>query len=114
MNIELLNQVVLASSDSSEGDPRILGLLLFLSGFVYYGLIYLRYRNTDKRHLHESETEARMLNVQAFDQHIEHKKGVKHSKMKGANNHEVRARSDAALAGVVPKAVGGVIKQLRH
>ena len=74
-------------------DPRLFGLLLFLSGFVFYGFVYLRYRNTDKRHMHESETEATMLDVRGVDQHINTLKGLKNSKMEGANNHEVRARN---------------------
>ena len=90
MSLHLLGQAVLASSSSSEGDPRAFGLLFFLSGFLFYGFMYLRYRNSDKRHRHEAETEARMLDVRAWDQHVDTQKGVKHSKMKGANNREVR------------------------
>lgn len=81
---------IVASSSSSEGDPRAFGLLFFLSGFLFYGFMYLRYRNSDKRHRHEAETEARMLDVRAWDQQVDTQKGVSHSRMKGANNHEVR------------------------
>src|SRR5690606_14480659 len=90
VTLEMLGQVVLAAGDSGDGDPRMFGLILFASGFVFYGLVYLRYRNTDKRHHHESETEARILDVQAWDQFVELKKGVKNARMRGANNREVR------------------------
>jgi hypothetical protein len=112
VTLEMLGQVVLAAGDSGDGDPRMFGLILFASGFVFYGLVYLRYRNTDKRHHHESETEARILDVQAWDQFVELKKGVKNARMRGANNREVRGARKDALAGVVPDAVGGVIRRL--
>ena len=105
VTLEMLGQVVLAAGDSGDGDPRMFGLILFASGFVFYGLVYLRYRNTDKRHHHESETEARILDVQAWDQFVELKKGVKNARMRGANNREVRGARKDALAGVVPDAV---------
>jgi hypothetical protein len=112
VTLEMLGQVVLAAGDSGDGDPRMFGLILFASGFVFYGLVYLRYRNSDKRHHHESETEAKILDVRASDQFVELKKGVKHARMKGANNREVRGARKDALAGVVPDAVGGVIRRL--
>ncbi|GEN80531.1 hypothetical protein [Actinotalea fermentans] len=114
MNLELLGQTIVASSDSSSGDPRMFGLLLFASGFVFYGLMYLRYRNSDKHHHHERETEARIVDVRAWDQHVETKKGVKHSKMKGANNDEVRGSISQGGAGIagMPGIVGNTIRNL--
>ena len=85
-----VGEQVVASGDSSSSDPRALGLVFFLSGFLFYGFMYLRYRNSDKRHRHEAETEATMLDVKAWDQQVDVNKGVSHSRMKGANNHEVR------------------------
>ena len=108
MRLELLHQIVVASSHHSSGssDPRLFGLVLFASGFVFYGFIYLRYRNSDKRHHYESETEARMVDVRAADQQVDTHKGVKNSRMKDANNHEVRGRDgDNGLSGVVNSAL---------
>ncbi len=104
MRLELLHQVIVASGDSSSSssDPRLFGLVLFLSGFAFYGFVYLRYRNSDKHHNYESETEARMVDVRAADQQVDTKTGVKNSRMKGANNHELRGRNgDNGLSGVV-------------
>jgi hypothetical protein len=109
MRLEQLGQMIVASGDgSSSGDPRLFGVLLFFSGFVFYGYVYLRYRNTDKRHLHESETEAKMLDVRGADQHVDTLTGLKNSSMDGANNHEVRARNGGGhgVVGALNKAVG--------
>lgn len=111
MTLHLLSQTILASGDSSSGDPRLFGLLFFLSGFLFYGLMYARYRNSDKRHRHEAETEARMVDVRAWDQHVDTQKGVKHSKMKGANNHEVRGAVNQGGA-VMPGFVNDALRNL--
>lgn len=108
-----LGQVVVASSDSSSGDARAFGLLFFASGFVFYGFMYLRYRNSDKRHRHEAETEARMVDVKAWDQHVDTKKGVSHSRMKGANNTEVRGVVSQGGGPPIAGVVGNVIRDLR-
>ncbi|WP_434081172.1 hypothetical protein [Sanguibacter sp. Z1732] len=54
----------------SNGDGSSIGLLFFLSGFLFYGLMYLRYRNVDKRHMHARETEAEIDNVRAADDFV--------------------------------------------
>jgi hypothetical protein len=113
MRLEQLGEVIVASShSSSSSDPRLFGLLLFLSGFIFYGFFYLRYRNTDKRHMHESETEAKMLDVRGVDQHINTLKGLKNSKMEGANNHDVRGSSRGGAGHGVMDAVNSAIGEL--
>lgn len=84
---------ILADGDS-EGGAGTLGLIFLLSGPLFYGYVFLRYRNTDKRHHHERETEAAMLDVKAVDNHVQTLTGVSHSRMRGANNHEVRAKAN--------------------
>lgn len=80
---------VLAESSSSD-DGGSLAFLALLAGPLFYGLIYLRYRNTDKRHKHESETEASLHNLREDDRYHRALRGVSNSKMQDANNHEVR------------------------
>ncbi len=115
MSLAMLHQVVLASSHSSSDslDPRLFGLLLFLSGFLFYGAMYLRYRNADKRHHYESETEAKMLDVRAADQQLDVNTGVKNSRMKGANNHDVRGRAGGGgLGDALPGAVNDALRRI--
>ncbi|MCL3862499.1 hypothetical protein [Actinotalea sp. K2] len=80
---------LLASSGSSDGDGSGFAYLFLLSGFIFYGAMFVRYRNTDKRHRHESETKASMHDVRAADQFHRSLRGVSNARMKGANNRQV-------------------------
>ncbi len=106
--LSLSGGLIQAASDS-DGDPRNFALLLLLSGFVFYGYVFLRYRNADKRHRHEKETEADMHNVQLGDRFIRTRTGLRNSKMTDANNRSVRGSLNQPLGGVV----GSVQKFLR-
>src|SRR5690625_5669393 len=92
------NGFVFAASD--DGDAGNLALLFLLSGFVFYGYVFLRYRNADKRHRHEKETEADMHNVQVGDRFIRTRTGLRNSKMTDANNRSVRGYLNKPLGGV--------------
>ncbi|UZN04281.1 hypothetical protein [Cellulomonas sp. S1-8] len=82
---------VLASSGGGDGSGKAILLALLLAGPLFYGWVHLRYRNTDKRHHHESETRSQMLDVQAQDTHIGSRTGLTSARMKGANSRKVRA-----------------------
>src|SRR5690625_4840308 len=92
------NGFVFAASD--DGDAGNLALLLFLSGFVFYGYVFLRYRNADKRHRHEKETEAQLHNVLARDEFIRTRTGLSNSKMSDANHRSVRGSLNQPFGGV--------------
>ena len=82
---------ILASSSSDSGSGRLFfGALFLLSGFIYYAVIYARYRNAGKRHGYESETKADLHDVRASDEFYRSIKGVSNSTMEGANHTEVR------------------------
>jgi len=93
--LELIDQAlpaaqVLAASGSSDEDARGFGLLFLLAGPVFYGIIYMRYRNSDKRHRHEAETEAATHEMRVSDTFVQSRKGLSNSKMQGANHNDVR------------------------
>lgn len=99
--------VDLVVASSSDGDGTSLGLLFLLAGPAFYALVYFRYRNTNKRHHHESETRAQMLDVRADDRFHRSLRGVSHRRMKGANNTEVRgARNGGISFGSVRSFIG--------
>lgn len=80
---------LLAASDSDSSFGAI-GLIFLLSGFVFYGYVYFRYRNVSKRHHYETETEATKLNVQTVDEKVRSLTGLSNAKMQGANNTAVQ------------------------
>lgn len=81
---------VFAAESSSDDDGGSIGLLFLLSGFIFYGVFYLKYRNIDKRHKHESETASSLQNMQENDQFVESRTGLTDRRMAGANNTDVR------------------------
>ena len=81
---------VLAETSSDDGDGRAIGLLFLLAGPVFYSMMYLRYRNSDKRHHHESETEAKVQGMRAVDERTGSVKGVSNASLRGSNSTRVR------------------------
>ncbi len=67
--------------------------LFWLAGFVYFFIIYLRYRNTNARHHHETETKTNMTNVNQIDKLIKRETGLTNSRINGANNTNVSGQS---------------------
>ena len=76
-----------AFRDSDESGNAI--LLLLLSGPAFFLFNYMRYRNKDKRHRHESETPTRIENLRRYDNFIEHKKGCQSKTIQGENSMRV-------------------------
>lgn len=81
-----------------SGDGASLGLLFFLSGFIFYGAMYLRYRNINKRHMHARETEATLDNVQASDEFVGRRTRQSNSRIRGANEREIRGAQNRGFA----------------
>lgn len=110
-----LSATILASG-SSDGDGVSLGWLLLLAGFVFYGYVFFRYRNADKRHLHESETNASMHDIQVADQRAGRQRGLRNSRMRGANNRSVKGAQQAlGRTGItqdaISNAMGSIFKR---
>lgn len=64
-----------------------LWLLGPVGGIGFYMLIFLRYRNTDKRHAFERETATEMLDLRTYDQKTGEVKGVENSSIPGRNSN---------------------------
>lgn len=64
---------------------------IFLTvGFIFYGIIYARYRNKGARHRHEKETKAVMDNLRQKDTFVKKRTALKNARMSGANNTSVK------------------------
>lgn len=92
--------LLLAADDSDDGGLGFLGLLLLLAGPGFYLYVFLRYRNVDKRHRHETETKATKLNLRSTDEKIRSLTGLTNATMSGANNTAVTG------AGGLPTSMG--------
>ena len=66
-----------------DWDYRYLFLLL---GFIYFLIMYSRYRNSGARHTYESETKKNVRNLRKVDQFFESRRRLSYSRMDGANN----------------------------
>ena len=82
--------IVTAPFISSNSDEGNLGWLFLLLGFVFFGIMYARYRNRGARHYHEKETKATMSNLRAGDSFVGKRTGLTRARMDGANNTSVR------------------------
>ena len=85
---------------------EILGVMLFsfaddfdwnwiflAAGFVYYGIMFARYRNQGARHKYETETKTEVSNLKKKDEFVKHEKGLSNSHMRGANNKSISSGS---------------------
>ncbi len=88
--VELAVTSQLLQASGSDEDSTGFGIFFLASGFIFYALVYFRYRNTHKRHKHESETEATLHNLREADQKVNSLKGLSNSRMAGENGDEVR------------------------
>ncbi len=85
-----------------SGFVELLGLLLMLFvdmendwlflllGFIFFAIMYARYRNQGARHTYEKDTKNQMSNLKSVDNFIKTRKGLSNSTMNGANNKVVR------------------------
>lgn len=81
--IELLGFILIMISDFDYK------WIFLLSGFIYFFVMYLRYRNSNARHHHETETRKKMFNIRKEDRLIKRQTGLSNSRMIGANNTRV-------------------------
>lgn len=109
--VELLGiflTVMLASGDSDSGFPFI----FLLSGFIYFAIIYARYRNKGARHTYEFETKKQMSDVRGVDQFIESRKGLRNSMINGCNNRSVHgAATNNSLFAAIGQEINNNIKK---
>lgn len=63
--------------------------IFLLLGFIYFFIMHLRYRNSNARHHHETETNHKMYNIRKVDNFIRNQKGLSNSMIEGANNKRI-------------------------
>ena len=76
--------------DTDDDNPWWIGLGGLTPGFIFYWIKLAKYRNMNKRHLHEAETKSTVNNMKKSDNLREHRKGLSNSRISGQNDSEVK------------------------
>ena len=63
--------------------------LFLLAGFIYFFVLFSKYRNQGARHKHESETKRKIGNVRAGDRLVKRRTQLTNARIQGANNTTV-------------------------
>ena len=87
--VEILGGLVAKLITDAKPDLKYAWALL-ATGFIYFFIMYSRYRNSGARHAHEVETKKNLTNLRKLDNLIKRRKGLRNSHMDGANNRSVR------------------------
>lgn len=64
-----------------------------LAGFIYFFIIYGKYRNKNARHKYETETKTQMDNLRKIDRLIRRRTGLVNPKIEGANNTSISGQT---------------------
>ena len=60
--------------------------------------MYARYRNNDKRHNYEKDTKKQVTDVKTIDNFIEHRKRLRNSMIRGANNKKLYGTKNSSFS----------------
>ncbi len=63
--------------------------IFLLAGFIYFFIMFARYRNNNARHMHEIETKKKVENLRKVDKFVRRREGLTNARMSGANNTNV-------------------------
>ena len=103
---------VITSSGDSD-DSNLAFLLLLLSGFVYYGIMYAKYRNQNARHTYEKETKTNLVVNSRVDELIEHRKKLKSPSIEGRNDNRLEGE-DLKVKKKIGDDIGESINNMFH
>ena len=72
-----------------------------LSGVIFYGIMYARYRNKSARHVYEKETKKNVSNMARVDQLVEHKKRLQNYQIEGKNNEKLEGEIEVVTSKIM-------------
>lgn len=67
--------------------------IFLLAGFIYFFIMFARYRNQGARHKHELETKRKIDNLRKVDRFVKQRKGLTTPRISGENNKSVSNQS---------------------
>lgn len=92
----MIEDYLFLAASSGDDDSPMFWLLGPISAVAFYSMIYLRYRNTNKRHAYEFKTHSEIGEVTGSDTKVGEVKGQENSSITGANASSPRLRLGAA------------------
>lgn len=84
--------------------------IFLAAGFIYYGIIYGKYRNQNARHKHEVETVHEVKDLREVDEKLQTRRRLSNSRIQGANNTSVEGSSNSS--GMANKLKDTIMKNL--
>ena len=81
------------TNTDSDDDASMAFLFLLAAGFIYYFIIYSKYRNKNARHVYEKETKNEISNLRKVDDLIERRKGLKNSQINRRNDNKLEGEN---------------------
>ena len=93
--IELLGFIAMIFTSDSD-----FNWIFLLAGFIYFFIIYSKYRNSGARHRYETETKTQMSNLKKIDNFIKKEKGLTSPTIEGANNKQVNGSNMNSVTAV--------------
>ena len=88
--VELLGLIMMLITNAMDFSYSFIFLLI---GFIYFAIMYMKYRNNDARHYYETETKTSLSNLRQGDRLIRRKTGLTNSTMDGANNKKLSGQN---------------------
>ena len=88
--IDFVSTLSVVASADGDGDIALFSLALLAGGPAFYGMVYARYRNKGKRHMHEQDTRAVIENIKGYDNKMKALKGLSDGRMMGATKTMVK------------------------
>ncbi len=85
--LEILGILMMAFIDSDYS------WIFLLLGFLFFAIMFLRYRNLNARHHYETETKKTISNVRKSDQFIRNERNLSNNKIEGVNNNSISGNS---------------------
>lgn len=84
--------------------------IFLTAGFIYYGIIYGKYRNQNARHKHEVETNHEVKDLREVDEKLQTRRRLSNSRIQGANNTSVEGSSNSS--GMANKLKDTIMKNI--
>ena len=88
--IGLVIALLIVNMKTNSDSNNAWGWIFLLVGILFYIIKKSKYRNAGARHTYEKETKKNVSNLRKIDNLIKRRKGLRNSRMDGANNTEVR------------------------